>query len=60
MNCVVRAERMTVDKRGCNIQDEVGNHLGHKSYLQVPLKCFEQLSCNQGWNLSIPLPSPHC
>ncbi len=51
---------MTVDKRGCNIQDEVGNHLGHKSYLQVPLKCFEQLSCNQGWNLSIPLPSPHC
>ena len=50
---------MTVDKRGRNIQDKVVNHLGNKSLLQVPFKCFEQLRCNEGWNLSISLPSPH-
>ncbi len=44
---------MTVDERGSDIQDEVVDHLGNKSCLQVPLKCFEQLRCNGRWNLSI-------
>jgi len=50
---------MPVDKQGCYVQDEISNHLADKSCLPVPLKCFEQFCCNQHWNLSIPLPSPH-